>query len=193
MQLWNYYSSDGSQSNKKLHSNPQPKGRFNKNASLFFADKPNNYIDYQNLAVAQYSTDNQKYLPFKELMPFESLYSSDKVNMALNYFYHNTSLFFNSTILTDFSGPTIDVRYENFAEGSYNFTISLKNENNQTPTKVVNTRSKPITLKVIKNSSVSFKINDKEKLPATLPEKEIDISNYFEQRGFVGLFSPRDD
>ena len=46
MQMWNYYSTDGSQANKKLHSNPQPKGRFNKNAALFLADLPSSYLDY---------------------------------------------------------------------------------------------------------------------------------------------------
>jgi hypothetical protein len=59
---------------------------------------------------------------FKDKMPMDNFYRSSKSNMALNYFYHNTSLYFNSTILTDFAGPSLDVRYENLAEGQYKFT-----------------------------------------------------------------------
>jgi len=58
---------------------------------------------------------------------------------------------------------------------------------------VVNTRSKTITVKLVKNSPATFSILKTEKIPEILPEKEIDISNYFDQSGFVSLFSPRDD
>ena len=125
MQLWNYYSTDGSQANKKLHSSPVPKGRFDKNAPLFFGDRPKSYHDHLNFAIAK--SEATRYIPFKETLALEDHYSSSKINMALNYFYHSNSLYFNSTILTDFSGPTIDLKYENFAEGSYKFAVSLKN------------------------------------------------------------------
>lgn len=192
MQVWNFYSTDGSQANKKLHSNPQPRGRFNRNAALFFSDRPSSYLEHQNFVVTQFQTQTERLIPFKEKMPTESVYTSTKVNMALNYFYHTTSLFFNSTILTDFSGPTVELKYENFAEGSYKFGLTLKNENNQTPTKAVNSIQKSVTVKVIKNLPVSFKMHPKSKIPEALPEKEVDISNYFEQKGYVSLFSPRD-
>lgn len=58
----------------------------------------------------------------------------------MNYFYDKSSLFYNSTVVTDFSGPNIDIKYEDMVEGRYNFTLNLKNEHFVRKMKMTNSK-----------------------------------------------------
>jgi hypothetical protein len=140
------------------------------------SNPPKNRLYKKNYAIAKFLEDNTN--PLNPILDLEEYYSYRKNNVAINYLYDRTSLFYNSTVITDFSGPNLEIKYQDVVEGQYNFTLELKNEQYDGSKKIAKTKSKNFVVNIKPTKHLNIENRPFKEFPQDVPSGEIPITRY---------------
>ena len=158
---------------------------------MIFSNRVNDRIERLNYGVAKYMDFNGGSLV--PVLKIEEVYAQNQINLAMNYFYDKTSLFYNSTVVTDFKGPKVEIKYKDMVEGRYNFTVSLRNEHYEDKKKVMNQKDKSFIVHTKHIGLLTVRNRPISEIPEEIPEKEVSILKYVTYDGPLVYLAVRDE
>ena len=93
LKIWNYYSCDGLQTGKKVHSIIDTTINLSEKAHVTFQEYADNRLTQKNYALVKLV--NVENAITETVVENEDSYSKNQINVILNYFYDKNTLLFN--------------------------------------------------------------------------------------------------